>query len=83
MPAKPSSKPPQRGDAVWLDFDPQSGHEQAGRRPALILSPAAYNSKHNRPDINPTASTGCRNQQPRPCVLFAQTVPPKALAQTH
>jgi len=36
---------PQRGDAVWLSFSPQSGHEQAGRRPALVLSPAAYNQK--------------------------------------
>jgi len=34
---------PQRGDFVWLDFDPQAGHEQAGRRPALVLSPASYN----------------------------------------
>jgi mRNA interferase MazF len=30
---------------VWLDFTPQAGHEQAGRRPALVISPAAYNSK--------------------------------------
>ncbi len=36
---------PQRGDLIWLDFTPQSGHEQAGRRPALVLSPRAYNSK--------------------------------------
>jgi len=36
---------PERGDAVWLDFNPQSGHEQAGRRPALVLSPKAYNQK--------------------------------------
>ena len=36
---------PQRGDLVWMTFDPQAGHEQAGRRPALILSPAAYNGK--------------------------------------
>ena len=36
---------PDRGDAVWLDFDPQAGHEQAGRRPALVLSPLAYNKK--------------------------------------
>lgn len=36
---------PERGDAIWLDFDPQAGHEQAGRRPALVLSPAAYNRK--------------------------------------
>lgn len=34
---------PDRGDAVWLQFDPQAGHEQAGRRPALVLSPASYN----------------------------------------
>jgi mRNA interferase MazF len=33
------------GDIVWLEFDPQAGHEQAGRRPALVLSPAAYNGK--------------------------------------
>jgi mRNA interferase MazF len=31
------------GDIVWLDFSPQSGHEQAGRGPAVVLSPAAYN----------------------------------------
>ena len=35
---------PARGDAVWLMFTPQAGHEQAGRRPAL-LSPASYNGK--------------------------------------
>ena len=36
---------PRRGDLVWLDFTPQAGHEQAGRRPALILSPESYNRK--------------------------------------
>lgn len=36
---------PQRGDVVWLSFAPQAGHEQRGRRPALVLSPAAYNGK--------------------------------------
>jgi mRNA interferase MazF len=36
---------PNRGDAVWITFNPQAGHEQAGRRPALVLSPAAYNGK--------------------------------------
>lgn len=30
---------------MWIDFDPQSGHEQAGRRPALVISPATYNEK--------------------------------------
>jgi len=34
---------PDAGDVVWLEFDPQAGHEQAGRRPALVLSPARYN----------------------------------------
>src|SRR5579862_1338677 len=36
---------PDAGDIVWLNFAPQAGHEQAGRRPALVLSPAAYNYK--------------------------------------
>ena len=36
---------PGRGDIVWLDFDPQSGSEQAGHRPALVISPGIYNSK--------------------------------------
>jgi mRNA interferase MazF len=36
---------PDVGDIVWLEFDPQAGHEQAGRRPALVLSPAQYNRK--------------------------------------
>jgi mRNA interferase MazF len=36
---------PDAGDVVWLNFTPQAGHEQAGRRPALVLSPAAYNGK--------------------------------------
>ena len=36
---------PDRGDIVWLQFDPQAGHEQAGRRPALMISPKAYNQK--------------------------------------
>ena len=36
---------PGAGDIVWLHFDPQAGHEQAGHRPALVLSPAAYNGK--------------------------------------
>ena len=36
---------PDAGDIVWLQFDPQAGHEQAGHRLALVLSPAAYNGK--------------------------------------
>jgi mRNA interferase MazF len=36
---------PEAGDIVWLNFTPQAGHEQAGHRPALVLSPASYNDK--------------------------------------
>ena len=36
---------PDRGDLVWLQFNPQAGHEQKGRRPALVISPKAYNEK--------------------------------------
>ncbi|MDR2870184.1 MAG: endoribonuclease MazF [Deferribacteraceae bacterium] len=36
---------PDRGDLVWLNFDPQSGHEQKGKRPALVISPKTYNEK--------------------------------------
>jgi mRNA interferase MazF len=36
---------PERGDVVWITLSPQAGHEQAGRRPAVVLSPAAYNGK--------------------------------------
>lgn len=36
---------PERGDLVWLRFDPQAGHEQAGKRPALVISPQLYNGK--------------------------------------
>ncbi len=36
---------PARGDLVWLQFTPQAGHEQAGRRPALVISPVTYNRR--------------------------------------
>jgi len=36
---------PERGDLVWLDFSPQTGHEQRGKRPAIVLSPKTYNEK--------------------------------------
>jgi mRNA interferase MazF len=36
---------PDEGDVIWLNFTPQSGHEQAGRRPAVVLSPRDYNSR--------------------------------------
>ncbi len=36
---------PKRGDIMWISFNPQAGHEQAGHRPAFVLSPQSYNSK--------------------------------------
>lgn len=36
---------PERGDLIWLSFTPQSGREQSGRRPALVVSPSTYNNK--------------------------------------
>jgi mRNA interferase MazF len=36
---------PERGDIVWITMNPTVGHEQSGRRPALVLSPASYNHK--------------------------------------
>ena len=36
---------PDEADIVWMNFTPQSGHEQAGRRPAVVLSPKGYNSR--------------------------------------
>ena len=41
----PQTYVPQRGDVVRLTFNPQAGHERAGRRPAVVLSPHAYNAK--------------------------------------
>ena len=40
-----SRRVPERGEVYWLELDPQSGREQRGRRPALILSPSVYNGK--------------------------------------
>jgi mRNA interferase MazF len=36
---------PEAGDIIWLQFDPQAGHEQAGHRPAVVLSPQSYNGR--------------------------------------
>jgi len=41
----PRTATPDRGDVVWISLNPQVGHVQAGRRPAVILSPASYNGK--------------------------------------
>lgn len=42
---KRSAYVPERGDVVWITLNPQAGHEQAGRRPAVVVSPHAYNGK--------------------------------------
>lgn len=47
---------PDRGDLVWLQFDPHAGHEQAGRRPALVISPRAYNRKVGMALLCPVSS---------------------------
>ena len=57
---------PEAGDIVWLNFTPQAGHEQAGHRPALVLSPAAYNGKTSLMICCPLtrAWTGAREMLP-------------------
>jgi mRNA interferase MazF len=47
---------PDRGDLIWLTFVPRAGREQSGRRPALVLSPAAYNGKTNLAVVCPITS---------------------------
>jgi len=47
---------PERGDLVWLSFDPQAGHEQAGRRPGLVITSRAYNAKTGLALICPVTS---------------------------
>ena len=47
---------PGRGDVVWLMFDPQAGHEQAGHRPGLVISPKAFNAKTGLSLICPITS---------------------------
>jgi mRNA interferase MazF len=52
-----ASYTPSRGDLVWLDFTPQAGHEQAGTRPALVLSPRDYNRKVGLALVCPVTSS--------------------------
>ena len=47
---------PDGGDLIWLTFDPQARHEQAGRRPALVLSPRTYNQKSGLALVCPVTS---------------------------
>ena len=54
---------PERGDIVWLHFDPQAGREQAGRRPAVVLSPEGCNQKTSLALFCPIADQ--RRRRPR------------------
>jgi mRNA interferase MazF len=47
---------PERGDLIWITLDPQAGHEQKGRRPALVLSPKSYNGKVGHAILCPITS---------------------------
>ena len=47
---------PVRGDIIWLSFSPQAGHEQAGHRPALVLSPRVYNERSSVALVCPITS---------------------------
>lgn len=49
--------PFEQGDIIYLDFDPQSGHEQKGRRPALVVSNNVYNRFHNLLMVCPITNT--------------------------
>ncbi len=70
-----SSYVPHRGDIVWIDFDPQAGHEQSGRRPAFILSDKEYNRRASLVIICPITS----QLKPYPFVVaLPPTLLPKA-----
>lgn len=62
---------PDAGDLIWLDFDPQAGHEQAGRRPALVLSSWRFNSKAALAFVCPVTSKikGYASEVPLPSAL--------------
>lgn len=53
---------PDEGDLIWLDFSPHAGHEQAGRRPGLVLSPANYHRRSNYAVVCPITT----NTRPYP-----------------
>lgn len=57
---------PDRGQIVWVNFNPQKGHEQAGRRPALVISPSIYNAVSNCVLVCPVTS----NTDPWPWKVF-------------
>ena len=47
---------PERGDAVWITLDPQASHEQAGRRPGIVLTPLAYHQRSRLAIVCPITS---------------------------
>ena len=51
-----STQAPAQGEIIWIDFDPQSGHEQSGRRPALVISKTTYNQRIGRAFVCPITS---------------------------
>ena len=63
--------PPARGDIVWIQFNPQAGHEQAGQRPALVVSPASFNARSELALLCPITSRrrGHRYETPLPVGL--------------
>ncbi|PSN16213.1 potassium-transporting ATPase subunit C [filamentous cyanobacterium CCT1] len=52
---------PNRGDFIWLSFDPQAGHEQMGNRPALVVSQTGFNAKMGFVFVCPISNTQRRN----------------------
>lgn len=66
---------PDAGDIVWTQFDPQAGHEQAGHRPALVLSPASYNGIRGMMIVCPMTS----RLRPYVFQVIASEDPPSAV----
>ena len=67
---------PERGDLVWIDFDPQVGREQMGRRPAVVVSPRVYNERSTLAWVCPVTSKrkGYPFEVPLPETLAVQGV---------
>lgn len=69
---------PDSGDIVWLNFSPQAGHEQAGHRPGVVLSPKGYNAATNRMIICPMTTKV--KGYPFEVAITEQSVPSVVLA---
>lgn len=74
MVKQPEPYVPNRGDIVYLDFDPTKGHEQKGHRPAFVLSPQAYNQRSSLAILMPIT----RQRKGYP---FEVSLPPEAQVQ--